>query len=180
LTAGGQHPLAVVLSCIDSRAPAELIFDLGVGEILSVRIAGNVLSEKVLGSLEYGCAVAGTKLVLVLGHTRCGAVGAAVKLASSTEAPARATGCQHIDPILREIQQVLEPSERQKVDALPAPEKESLVNEVARRHVRKVVETILRQSATLSTLAQDGRIAVIGAMYDVASGDVDFLPDTAT
>ena len=79
-TADGQHPLAVVLSCIDSRTPAELIFDLGMGDIFSVRIAGNVTSRKVLASVEYGCAVAGAKLILVMGHTRCGAVTAAVNL----------------------------------------------------------------------------------------------------
>ena len=86
-TAKGQHPLAVVLSCIDSRTPAELILDLGLGDIFSVRIAGNVISQNVLGSLEFGCAVAGAKLILVMGHTRCGAVTAAVELACSSAQP---------------------------------------------------------------------------------------------
>jgi carbonic anhydrase/SulP family sulfate permease len=94
-TAERQHPLAVVLSCIDSRTPAELIFDLGMGDIFSVRIAGNVSSRKVLASAEYGCAVAGAKLILVVGHTRCGAVKAAVNLICSTRTAAETTGCQH-------------------------------------------------------------------------------------
>ena len=108
-TAAGQHPLAVVLSCIDSRTPAELIFDLGMGDIFSVRIAGNISSRKVLGSMEYGCAVAGAKLILVMGHTRCGAVTAAVNFASTEGSAAEATGCQHLDPIVHDIQQAIDP-----------------------------------------------------------------------
>ncbi len=108
-TATGQHPLAVVLSCIDSRTPAELIFDLGLGDILSVRIAGNVISRKVLGSVEYGCVVAGAKLVLVMGHTRCGAVTAVINLIGQSRSPAEVTGCQHIGSVVREIQQSADP-----------------------------------------------------------------------
>ena len=108
-TAEGQHPLAVVLSCIDSRTPAELIFDLGVGDIFSVRIAGNVTSRKVLASVEYGCAVAGAKLILVMGHTRCGAVTAAVNLIGDVRTAAEATGCQHLDHIVNDIQQSTDP-----------------------------------------------------------------------
>lgn len=97
-TAQGQHPLAVVLSCIDARTPAELIFDLGLGDIFSVRVAGNVISPKILGSMEYGCAVVGSKLILVMGRTRCGAVTAAVNLSGSPEDILHATGCQHLAP----------------------------------------------------------------------------------
>ena len=143
-TAGGQHPLAVVLSCIDSRTPAELIFDLGVGDIFSVRIAGNVTSRKVLGSMEYGCAVAGAKLILVMGHTRCGAVTAAVDLICSTGTAAEATGCQHLDHIVHDIQQSTDPVTCRGVEQLPAAEKESFVDAVARRNVSRVVEQMLR------------------------------------
>jgi carbonic anhydrase/SulP family sulfate permease len=176
-TARGQHPLAVVLSCIDSRTPAELIFDLGMGDIFSVRIAGNVASRKVLGSVEYGCAVAGAKLVLVMGHTRCGAVSAAVDLACSSGTVAEVTGCAHLEHIVREIQQLTDPLECQGVQQLPPAEKRAFVNALARRNVARVVERILAESQALSSLARDGRIAIVGAMYDVATGDIQYLPD---
>ncbi|MDR3623047.1 MAG: bifunctional SulP family inorganic anion transporter/carbonic anhydrase [Paludisphaera borealis] len=175
-TAKGQHPLAAVLSCIDSRAPAELIFDTGVGDIFSVRVAGNITSRKVLGSLEYACAAAGVKLILVMGHTRCGAVTAAVNLACSGESAATATGCQHLEPIISEIQQSVEPLDRLSLEQLPASERESFVDSVARRNVVRVVEAIRQQSETLDGLVREERIAIVGAVYDVVSGDIDFLP----
>ena len=115
-TALGQHPLAVLLSCIDSRTPSELIFDLGLGDIFSIRIAGNIISQKVLGSMEYGCAVAGAKLIVVVGHTQCGAVTAAVKLAGSQANAEQATGCQHLQPIIREIQSAIDVPSCQNFD----------------------------------------------------------------
>ncbi len=178
-TASGQHPLAVVLSCIDSRAPIELIFDLGVGDIFSVRIAGNVTGQKVLGSVEYGCAVVGAKLILVMGHTRCGAVTAAVDLFRSTETAAETTGCQHLESIIEEIQQSIDPLAFQGIEQLTEPERESFINAVARRNVLHAVEMILRQSPTLEALVRGGRIAVVGAMYDVVTGDIEFLTDSA-
>lgn len=176
-TADEQHPLAVVLSCIDSRAPAELIFDLGVGDIFSVRIAGNVTSRKVLGSAEYGCAVAGAKLILVMGHTRCGAVTAAVNLICSTRTAAETTGCQHLDHIVGDIQQSIDPVTCRDVEERPAAEKESIVNAVARRNVSRVVERMREESRTLDDLAREGRIAIMGAMYDVVTGEIDFLAE---
>ena len=175
-TAGGQHPLAVVLSCIDSRTPIELIFDVGVGDIFSVRIAGNVSGEKVLGSVEFGCAVAGAKLILVMGHTRCGAVTAAVNLLGSPATAAEATGCQNLAPIVREIQQAIDPLAHQALDALSPAEREAFVNAVARSNVARVVARMQRGSTTLSALIRDGQIAVVGAMYDVVTGDIEFLP----
>jgi carbonic anhydrase len=177
-TAKAQHPLAVVLSCIDSRTPAELIFDLGVGDIFSVRIAGNVISRKVLASVEYGCAVAGAKLILVLGHTRCGAVSAAVNLLNETRTVAEATGCQHLDHIVSEIQQSTDPLTSQNVERLSASEKESFIDAVAYRNVGRVVQLMRRQSQTLERLVQEGRVAIRGAMYDITSGDIDFLTDS--
>lgn len=166
-TAGGQHPMAVVLSCIDSRTPAELVFDLGVGDVFSVRVAGNVTSRKILGSIEYACAVAGAKLVLVMGHTRCGAVTAAVRLARSPGSAADATGCQHLDAIVRDLQESVEPAEPSADGAA--------IDAVARRNVARVVERVLRESQTLGRLAGEGRVAVVGAMYDVATGAVEFM-----
>jgi carbonic anhydrase/SulP family sulfate permease len=173
-TATGQHPLAVVLSCIDSRTPAELIFDLGVGDVFSVRIAGNVISRKILGSLEYACAVAGAKLVVVLGHTRCGAVTAGVDLFGSVAKTAEVTDCQHLEFIVKEIQQSVALLPRPEGD-LSGPEKESFVNAVARRNVLRGVEVMQQQSRMLDKLVQEGRIGIVGAMYDVVTGDIEFL-----
>ena len=177
-TAGGQHPLAVVLSCIDSRAPVELIFDLGVGDIFSVRIAGNLTSRKILGSAEYGCAVAGAKLILVMGHTRCGAVTAAVNLICSTRTAAETLGCQHLDYIVNDLQQSTDQASCRGIEARPADEQESLINAVARRNVSQVVERMRAQSQTLDDLVRGGRIAIVGAMYDVVTGKIEFLQRT--
>jgi carbonic anhydrase/SulP family sulfate permease len=176
-TAEGQHPLAVVLSCIDSRTPAELIFDLGMGDIFSVRIAGNVASRKVLASAEYGCAVARAKLILVMGHTRCGAVTAAVNLIGDVRTPAEATGCQHLDHIVNDIQQSTDPIACRGAKEVPAAEKQSFVDAVARRNVLRVVEQMRKQSQTLDGLVREGRIAIVGAMYDVVTGEIEFLAE---
>jgi carbonic anhydrase/SulP family sulfate permease len=176
-TSRGQHPLAVVLSCIDSRSPAELVFDLGLGDIFSVRIAGNITSEKVLGSMEYGCAVAGARLILVMGHTLCGAVTAAVDLACSTVNAEQATGCQHLESIVRDIQQSLDMDQCRRFEHASPHEKEAFVNTITRRNVARTVQTILAQSRTIRELVDTGRIAVVGAMYDIVSGKIDFLAD---
>lgn len=173
-TAGKQHPLAVVLSCIDSRAPSELIFDLGLGDILNIRIAGNIISGEVLGSMEYACEVAGAKLILVMGHTRCGAVTAAVDLAGSPQTVAEATGCEHLEPVIKLIQQsVGKPSSH--AHESPAA-KEAYVNEVARANVEYVTEMILSRSRTIHKLHDRGRVAIVGAIYDVTTGNIEFLP----
>jgi carbonic anhydrase/SulP family sulfate permease len=178
-TAEGQHPLAVVLSCIDSRTPAELIFDLGLGDIFSVRIAGNVTSPKVLGSMEYGCAVAGAKLILVVGHTRCGAVTAAVSLACSLQSAQQATGCQHLEPIVEEIQQSFDSSLCRQAAQLPKGEFNALVDDVARQNVLRTVRQIVEQSRTIEHLVRQQRVAVVGALYDVCDGSIEFLVDEA-
>ena len=176
-TATGQHPLAVVLSCIDSRSPAELIFDLGVGDIFSVRIAGNITSRKVLASVEYACAVAGAKLLLVLGHTRCGAVTAAVELIGETRTPAEITGCQHLEHIVRDIQRSTDVEACQAAALLPADQKLVFVDGVARRNVLRVVGEMQKASRTLNDLVSGNRIAIVGAMYNVGTGEIEFLTD---
>jgi carbonic anhydrase len=176
-TAKGQHPLAVVLSCIDSRTPAELILDLGLGDIFSVRIAGNVISPNVLGSLEYGCAVAGAKLILVIGHTRCGAVTAAIDLACSGISPEQATGCQHLEAIVSQIQQSVDTPTAERMARATTDEKATVVDAVARRNVMRTVRQIVLQSRTISKLVGEGRIAVAGALYDVQSGKLDLLTE---
>jgi carbonic anhydrase/SulP family sulfate permease len=172
-TAEGQHPLAVVLSCIDSRAPAELVFDCGLGDIFSVRVAGNITSRKGLGSIEYACAVAGAKLILVMGHTRCGAVTAAVTLLGTTDDAATTTGCQHIGHVIEDIQEAIDPT---AVRHIGEEEKAVFVDQVARRKVVRAVKRLLAESETLAALVRDGRVAVYGAMYDVTTGDIEFIP----
>jgi carbonic anhydrase/SulP family sulfate permease len=174
-TAGGQHPLAVVLSCIDSRTPTELIFDLGVGDVFGARVAGNVIGGQILGSIEYGCAVAGAKLVLVMGHTRCGAVGAAVELACTTTTAAEATGCQHLDHVIQGIQHSIDRGACPEISRLSPNEKQAFVDATARRNVMRSVRELLAQSETLAGLVRQGRILVVGALYDVATGGIEFL-----
>jgi carbonic anhydrase len=175
VTAQGQHPLAVVLSCIDSRTPAELIFDLGVGDIFSVRIAGNVISPNVLGSIEFACVVAGAKLIVVMGHTRCGAVTAAVDRCSSFEnAPPKNT-CENLDHIIREIQKVVDVSQCQQNRSFDQAQKETFLNGISRRNITRSVETILHQSSSIERLVREGQVAIVGAIYDVVTGDIDFL-----
>jgi carbonic anhydrase len=175
--ASGQHPLAVVLTCIDSHTPAELIFDLGMGDIISVRMGGNVTSREVLASVEFGCAIAGAKLILVMGHTRCGVVNAAVNLIGSTETAAQATGCQHLAHIVSDIQQSTDPVSCRGADQLPAPEKQTFVDAVARRSVSRVVERMRKQSHTLDGLLRERRITIVGAMYDIVTGAIEFLAE---
>jgi carbonic anhydrase len=176
-TAQGQHPLAVILSCIDSRTPSEMIFDLGLGDVFSIRMAGNITSQKVLGSMEYGCAVAGAKLIVVIGHTKCGAVTAAVDLAGSPISAEQATGCQHLEPILHEIQEAIDPPSHPRRADWSESQKADYVNGVARRNVSLVVDRIQQQSRTIQQMVVEGRVAVVGAMYDVETGRIDFFPD---
>lgn len=174
-TSVAQHPLAVVLSCIDSRSPAELIFDVGLGDIFSVRIAGNVPTPYVFGSVEYGCAVAGAKLILVLGHTRCGAVTAAFDLIGSAKSAAEVTGCQHLNCIVDNIQQSAEGMTPSGAAHQSPSEKQELVDQLARKNVVRTVAALRSQSQTLARLVAAGRIAIVGAVYDVTTGDIEFL-----
>jgi len=173
--AAGQHPLAVVLSCIDSRTPTELIFDLGLGDIFTVRIAGNVAREKVLGSLEYACAVAGAKLILVLGHKQCGAVKAAVDLFAAGQTAREATGCQNLDLLISELQKSILVTDPERVKEMTDGEREEFNQTVANRNVLRTLGHIRLESDTLQRLEADGTISIVGAMYDVATGEVEFL-----
>jgi carbonic anhydrase/SulP family sulfate permease len=174
----GQHPLAVVLSCIDSRNPTEIIFDLGVGDIFSTRIAGNTISPKVLGSMEYGCAVAGAKLVLVMGHTRCGAVTEAVVRLTSPISP-RTSICTHLTDVVEDIQLAVSDEQRRRLPLADAAEREAIINEVARRNVEQVLDAIVDRSDILRQLVEKGRIAIAGGLYDVTTGCVDIFPHCA-
>lgn len=176
-TAETQHPMAVVLNCIDSPTTAERVFDLGMGDIFSIRIAGNISGRMIIASAEYGCAVAGAKLILVMGHTRCGAVGAAVKLLGSDQTAGEAIGCEHFHCIINDLQQSAGHATYRAVQERSAEEIGEIIDVVARRNVVRVVEQLQEQSKTLTDLIQRGRIEIVGAMYDVTTGGIEFLHD---
>lgn len=175
-TAAGQHPLAVVLSCIDSRTPAELIFDLGVGDIFSVRVAGNILSPVIIGSIEYACHVAGAKLILIMGHSRCGAITAAVDRAFSPGTDGGENNCQHIDSIMQAIQPSIEPFLLQGIEISSPNAKDDLIGCVSRANVIRVAQLLRSESGIVAALEKQGKLSVAGAFYDVTSGSLEFLP----
>lgn len=161
-TADGQYPAAAILSCIDSRVPAEIVFDAAIGDVFNGRVAGNVATPELIGSLEFTCALAGSKLVLVLGHTGCGAVAGAISGAKL----GHLTGLlEQITPAIAatEYQGAREASNRAYVDA------------VASTHVRQTVELIRQRSPELAKLEQDGKIRMMGAMYHLGTGEVIFI-----
>ena len=159
-TASGQFPHAVILSCIDSRVPVELVFDQGIGDIFSARVAGNVINEDVLGSIEYGCKVAGSKLVVVMGHTKCGAVTSAckrVELGNITSLLSKIT------PAVNEVLAVGDEVTSEKIEK---------VNEI---NIHNAITRMRSESAILNEMEKEGAIQIVGAVYDVASGNVNFL-----
>jgi carbonic anhydrase/SulP family sulfate permease len=172
-TSAGQHPMAAVLSCIDSRAPVELLFDLGIGDVFSARLAGNVASPKALGSLEFACKVAGAKLLLVMGHTRCGAVKATCDFVAKGLDPAQATGLTNLGAITDTITEAVR-MESRTVEGRTA-DNEAFVDRVAEINVRNTIRWMQANSPTLASMAMNGEIAIVGAMYDVRSGRVNFL-----
>lgn len=174
-TAAGQNPLAVVLSCIDSRVPAELVLDLGIGDIFSVRVAGNVIGTKSLGSIEYGVGVAGVKLVLVLGHTHCGAVMSSVDLLGNNKDTKQATGCSHLDAIVKEVEQCVDRQACQRSNNMSQEDRESFVDDVAKQNVLRTVHEIVERSESIQEAINEGRLMVVGALYDVKSGKIDFM-----
>jgi carbonic anhydrase/SulP family sulfate permease len=169
--------LAVVLSCIDSRTPAEIIFDLGMGDIFSIRIAGNVIGPQILASAEYGCAVAGAKLILVVGHTHCGAVTTAVKLACSAQTAASATGCDHLGSIVTDIQSSIDPTACRDLREGEQSRFDALLDTVIRQNVQRTVESFRWHSRTLDKLVHDQRIAIVGALYHVESGAIEMVTE---
>lgn len=181
-TATGQFPMAAILGCIDSRAPAEVVFDLGLGDIFSARVAGNIATTELLGSIEYACAVVKAKLVVVLGHTSCGAVNAAVDLLAAAKKASEATLCVNLDGLVMEIQQVINPATLKKPDQWAPGEKAAYSNEISRLNVVRTIRTIRRRSSTLNELVAAGHIAIVGALYDVTTGEVSFFqtPESST
>jgi carbonic anhydrase/SulP family sulfate permease len=174
-TSTGQFPMAVVLSCIDSRTPVELIFDLGLGDVFSVRMAGNVARDRVLGSMEYGCVVAGARLLLVMGHTACGAVGAAVDFMHNDKPVAEVTGCDHLHFVLDEIQKSIDPRTCKRADQWGPGERNDYADRVARANVVRTIHSIREASRALADLEKTGKCRIVGALYDVRSGSVEFF-----
>jgi carbonic anhydrase/SulP family sulfate permease len=174
-TAKGQFPIAAVLGCIDSRSPVEHIFDLGVGDAFVARVAGNVAKDKMIGSMEFACGVAGAKLLLVLGHTSCGAVKAAVELKVAGKSAAEATGCDHLDTLVDIIQRSIDPSQLKDFSNWADDKKKAFVDEVARKNVLNNMTYLRQNSGMLDRLTRENKIMIVGAVYDVNTGKVNFL-----
>lgn len=161
-TVTGQYPAAVILSCIDSRAPAEIIFDAGIGDTFSARIAGNIANDDLLGSLEFACALAGAKVVLVMGHTGCGAIKGAID------------GAQlgNLTGLLNKIKPAVAATH---YEGQRTSKNAEFVDEVAKTNVRLTVGAIRERSAVLAGLEKDGKIKIAGSMYHLVGGRVEFL-----
>ena len=162
-TIDSQHPFAIVLGCIDSRVEPAIIFDQGIGDLFIARIAGNIINQDILGSMEYACAVSGSKLVLVLGHTSCGAVKGAIDHVI----------LDNLTPSLRHIQLAME---RIKTDDNFDRTTKNLefVDMVATKNVEQSLNDIRNQSPILRNLEEEGKIKIEGAIYDHSTGDVRF------
>ena len=163
-TSSGQFPFATILSCIDSRVSSELIFDQGIGDIFSARVAGNFVNEDILGSMEFACKLAGTKIVLVLGHTSCGAVKGAcddAKLGNLTALISK------IKPAVEAVEEPIDKSLRNSSNI-------DFVNTVAKKNVHMTIANIRTQSPVLKEMEDEEVIKIIGAMYDIKDGSVSF------
>jgi carbonic anhydrase len=166
-TREGQWPFATILSCMDSRTSAELIFDQGLGDIFSIRIAGNIVNTDILGSMEFACKVAGSKLIVILGHTKCGAVKGA---------------CDHVEMgNLTELLSKLQPAVYEEKDTLKPEMRNSknpvFVENVSSINVRRTVRSIIERSYIIEQMVESGQIGVVGAMYNIDTGRVEFFND---
>jgi len=165
-TSDGQHPFAVVLSCIDSRTSAELIFDQGLGDIFSVRIAGNIINEDILGSMEFACKLSGSKIIVVLGHSKCGAVKGA---------------CDHAEMgNLTALLAKIRPAVDDEVETKDNRNSNNavFVENVAAINVKRSIKAIMERSTILEHMILSGEIGIIGGMHDLSSGQVTFYTDT--
>lgn len=161
-----QYPFAVILSCIDSRTCVELIFDQGMGDVFSVRIAGGIIDDAILGSMEFGCKVAGAKIIVVLGHTKCGAIKGAcdhVEMGNLTSL------LQKIEPAVNAEQTVIE----NRTSTNP-----EFVDKVTTIHIKRTVEAIMDNSPILKEMIEDGKCGIVGAKHDISTGEVSFYRDT--
>ena len=169
-TRAGQWPFAVILSCIDSRTSAELIFDQGLGDIFSVRIAGNFVNKDILGSMEFGCNVAGSKLVVVLGHTKCGALKGGLD-AQNIEG----MGMENLNHLVGHFQGCIDGLIKEGEER--SSSNRDLLERLNVCNIQKTMQDIRHQSTTLNQLEKDGKIKIVGANYCVDSGVVTWLDD---
>jgi len=161
-TSSGQFPFAAILSCIDSRTSAELIFDQGLGDVFSIRIAGNILNDDILGSMEYACKVAGSKLIVVLGHTKCGAI----------EGACNNIELGHITTLLNKVKPAIALETETKTDRNGS--NKLYVNNVTKHNVTLNVQQVKEQSPLLREMEKSGEIKIIGGLYDLDTGIVTF------
>ena len=164
-TSDGQFPFAVILSCIDSRTSSELIFDQGLGDIFSTRIAGNIINEDILGSMEFACKLAGSKLVVVLGHSKCGAIKGACDNAQ----------LGHLTGLLAKIHPAIESVK--SVEGARNSSNPDYVEKVSETNVKMMMHQIREKSLILRELHNNGEIGIVGGMYNVDTGEVEFYPD---
>ncbi|MCR9193008.1 MAG: carbonic anhydrase family protein [Gammaproteobacteria bacterium] len=165
-TSDGQHPFAVILSCIDSRTSAELIFDQGLGDIFSIRIAGTIINTDIIGSMEFGCKIAGAKIIVVLGHTKCGAVKGACDNVEM--------GC--LSELLAKIEPAITAEKNTAVN--PTSNNNEFVEKVAATNVRNNVRAIMENSPILNEMIQAGECGIVGGNHDITTGQVHFYRDT--
>ncbi len=165
-TAAGQYPVGIVLSCIDSRVPVQVIFDQGIGDLFDAGVAGNVLNDDILGCMEFACKMAGSKLVLVMGHTACGAVKGACDGAE----------LGHVTQLLEKIAPAVQATPTAEGEARNS-ENVQFVNGVALANVRLTLERIRERSPILRTMEEQREIDIVGAMYDVSTGKVSFFDE---
>ncbi len=166
-TAGGQYPMAAILGCIDSRVPVEIVFDKGVGDVFTARIAGNFVNTDILGSLEFATAVAGAKAIVVLGHSQCGAIKGA---------------CDHVEmgnltSTLANLAPAMYRVDHKRYEPLSSANSD-YVNAVTDANIRLTTRNIVDRSSVIRDLVAQGKLAVIGALHDVETGSVVFLDDT--
>ena len=165
-TSHGQFPFAIILSCIDSRVPVELVFDQGIGDVFSARVAGNVINKDVLASMEYACKVTGSKIVVVLGHTSCGAVTAACKDVKMG----------HITGLLSKIKPAITITQKEDPNFNLDYNNSADVDHVAVENVHVSIDRIRKESPILAEMEKNGEIEIVGAMYSVQTGEVEFFP----
>ena len=165
-TRQGQFPIAIILSCMDSRTSVELIFDQGLGDVFSVRVAGNIINDDILGSMEYACKIAGSKLIVVLGHTHCGAIKGACAQVQ----------LDHLTGLLDKIKPAIDAVNVQESVQITAANGD-WVQKVADKNVQLTVEHIRRQSPVLNAMLESREIGIVGAMYDIETGKVRFYSD---
>lgn len=163
-TSVGQYPFAAIVSCIDSRIPTEVIFDQGIGDIFNARVAGNFVNEDILGSLEFACKLAGSKTILILGHTSCGAVKGACDNAQ----------LGNLTQMLQKIMPAVDSTTTEENEERSSKNLK-FVNEVAERNVRLTMEATAEQSPVIAEMVKNGEVSIEGAIYDVKTGIVRFL-----